>query len=185
VAGPGQGVAAALGAVGAGARPLLLLAHDDCSLRVWDVDGRAQLLHEDMHPEAHARALAPARAVLAGGVPGDALLVVAELVPQEGDASRGGAARLGGGLLVALQLGASGPGGRLVAEGRLELPVPGGRAALVDARVANDVLWVLCRSAEGAARVLSYSLEDGAYMGAAQMLQPSVDEEWGAGEVRR
>lgn len=142
-----------------GGRQVLLLVHDDCSVRGWDVGGQQQLLVDCIHPDRGAAAnLAPHGVVLASdGSDGAPAVIVAELEAADG----GGG---GGSVFVAASI-SLGPNERPAVQDKLLLQLPAGKARLLGAALGGSGgggLWVLA-SVEGRAAVLAFDLTDGRF----------------------
>ncbi len=155
------GTVAALQAPGPGGRQVLLLVHDDCSVRAWDVATQQLLASEDLRPDAGSASLTPRNAVVAVAERkrGKQVVLLAELEPQEGAPS----------VWVACTF-SDAQGARWGPSSHVQLQVPAQRARLLSAAVDGDKLWALCE-ADGRARVLAFSVRDGSYQGAARLLQ--------------
>jgi hypothetical protein len=185
------GAAAAFPCSDASNQQLLLLLHDDATLRAWSLTTQQQLLSVDLS-ETSSRQFRAKSAIQA--LPQTSSSTASNPTSPSNfwifwqlDSSEGASSSIIGATQLSLGAGL-GQGNRasatnaVVSNFQLELPMAA--AALKHAVVYEELLVVLLGLPQGPVQLCCFSSRDGSYLGEVQLLQGKGTAEWGISQVR-
>ena len=179
------GAAAAFPCSDASNQQLLLLLHDDATLRAWSLSSQQQLLSVDLHPEGTTRQLR-AKTAIQALAPTNATAPSNFWIFWQLDSTEGTSSSIIGATQLSLGPGLA-QGNRATAANAVissfQLELPMAAAALKHAAVYGEQLVVLLALPQGPVQLCSFSSRDGSFLGEVQLLQGKGTAEWGISQV--